>query len=325
MARNDQVIRQWQILMMIANGPVTRRKIMDELDVKKKTLRRDIDALSGSEYFPITEVQEGKDVIYSFIDGYKLPGVWFTPEEFASLSLGLKFASPALEDSSFQEDLQSVLQKIARTHSGTARRASQQLPRIYQSDFSAPNIKGDRYRELLIQAAHEQRCVKMTYFTAHRDAETERIVEPFVIRLTIHGLHLIAFCRERKAFRNFTLNRIRYAELLEQTFEGERRKFDLERFTEESFGGLRSDPVQEIKIFIKNPSAHWAKDLYYHPTQRIEQHEDGILLTFRAGGEQAIVRRVIGLGPDCELLSPPHLRGKVLDMLDSIASQYRKK
>ncbi|MCK6511256.1 WYL domain-containing protein [Myxococcota bacterium] len=320
MARNEQMLRQWQILVRLQQGRASRKEFANEFGCSFRTIARDIDALTPN--FPIFEEQEGNDIFYAFEQNYRLPGVWFTPKELSVLYLAQKLIAHAAKTSSFSEVFSGLLAKISRTHSTAALRASQRLPQVYQSDFSSPDPRSD-YTEEIIRAAQEERCIAMMYFSASKGEEAQRVVEPFVVRLTIQGLHLIAFCRLRQEFRTFTINRIRALSVLEERFSPEARRFDLQRYVEESFGGLRSEPVQKVRFHIRYPTAHWAKDLFYHSTQVIQEVEDGILLTFQAGGEDAIVRRAISLGADCEVLEPPLLRQQVVAKAMQILERYK--
>ena len=321
MARNEQMMRQWGCLVRLEKGLVSRKELAEEFECSPRTISRDIEALTP--IFPIYEEKRGNDVFYGFRNGYRLPGVWFTPNELSVLYVAKEVLRNAAGEGSFAKVFEELIEKIALTHTSSTQRASQKLPQIYQSDFSRPDTQSD-YTEELIQAAQKQQCVAIRYFSASRGEEAERIVEPFVIRLTIQGLHLIGYCHLRTEFRFFTINRIKSLRVLQQSFDPAMRRFDLERYIEESFGGLRSDPVQKIKFHIRYPTAHWAKDLFFHSTQKIEETDDGILLTFRSGGEDAIIRRAVGLGPDCELLEPPHLRSRIVALLEKIAERYKK-
>lgn len=319
MARNEQLDRQWSILLRLQSSPAYKQELVQEFGVTARTIRRDLDTLSL--HFPITDQRIGGEILYKLKAGYKPPGVWFTPRELSVLYFSREVLGEAIKGTSYEADLESLLEKVGRTQDNATRRASQELPQVYQSDFYSPQISTENV-ESLIRAAQEQRCVQMRYFTASRGKSSERIVEPFVIRLTIQGLHLIAYCQNRQEFRNFAINRIEEHSILKETFQPADRRFDLERYLEESFGGLRSDPVQTIKMIIRYPTAHWAKSLLYHPTQKITEVPGGIELKFRSGGESAIVRRAIGLGPDCQIIEPTYLRQKVLDMLHQIANNY---
>ena len=53
-ARNQQVVRQWRLVQLLASGRRTRRELARELQVGKRTIARDIAALEEA-YLPIVE------------------------------------------------------------------------------------------------------------------------------------------------------------------------------------------------------------------------------------------------------------------------------
>lgn len=77
-----------------------------------------------------------------------------------------------------------------------------------------------------------------------------------------------------------------------------------------------------MHLRIREPTAHWARERFFHRTQQITEHEGGIELRFRAGAPAAIAARVLGLGPDCEVLAPESLRRKVAKRARAISQLY---
>lgn len=319
MGRDMQVYRQWEILHRLSDGSVTRQELAQTFDVSLKTIKRDVEMLEL--HFPIQMERQSNDIVYSFIPGYKLPGIWFTPREVASLLIGRQAIQQSLKGTPHHHAFLSILNKVERLHRSAQCRAELRLPEVYQSDFATPRVHADVQEELLYAAA-EQKCVRIRYFTASRNSESERVVEPFMVRLTIHGLHLIAYCRENRDFRYFTINRILSLKVLDESFEPEQRRFNLQQFLKESFGGVRREPILHVRLLIREPTSFWAQDLHYHPTQQICEVEGGIELSFDAGGLEAIARRVVGLGPDCEILEPECLKKTVAQYIQQLLKKY---
>lgn len=321
MSRGDQLYRQWSILHHLSSGRKSRRELAQWFDVSLKTITRDIDALS---LFPIVEEREGIDIFYSLFRNAHLPTLSFQNEEIAALLMGKKTALSALEGSPYQEAFASALTKVELFQKEYTYRQRKELPEVFFSSFPKPSIR-NHFQELLTQAAIERRMVWMRYFTASRQEISEREIEPYILHLHPLGFSLIAYCLFRKAFLHFNVNLIQDAHLLDKTFDAEIRAFDLKEFLSSGFDGHRSAPILDVCLFIKNPTASWAKDHFFHPTQRIEEEKEGIRVSFRAGGSEAIVSRVLGLGEDCEVLSPPLLRNKVQEKVQRIIDLYEKK
>jgi predicted DNA-binding transcriptional regulator YafY len=153
---------------------------------------------------------------------------------------------------------------------------------------------------------------------------TERYVEPFVLYQSPHGFRLIGYCRLREDIRLFNINQIQELRVQDMSFSMEERQFDLEEYLLESYNDMSSPPVVDVVLRIGFPSAHWARDRIFHPTQEIEEREDGIEVRFRSGGMPAIAASVMGVGPDCYVVSPPALRQMVAERARKIASFYNE-
>lgn len=77
-----------------------------------------------------------------------------------------------------------------------------------------------------------------------------------------------------------------------------------------------------IKLHIKAPTATWAQHRSFHPLQTISRTDDGIHVEFPYTEQPEMVRQVLSLGPDCEVLSPGRFRMRVASMVQQLASLY---
>ncbi len=325
MARGDQLVRQWTILNRLREGRISRRELSVELDVSLKTVSRDIDALS---LFPITELREGIDVFYEMLPESRLPGISFEPPEVVALLFAKDMILRSLEDTPFEEAFLSALQKVEKNQRSRTLRNLERLPDVYQV-YSTSQRTVRRFDESLLQtlidAALDTKQLRMKYFSAHRQALSERTVNPLVIYQSPHGFRLIAYCHLREEVRIFSLNQIRSLVVLERTFDLKAHRFNLEAFLSTAFADMRSEPIIDVRLRIAHPTAHWAKDRNYHPSQEIIEIEGGIEITFRSGGLPAIAAQVLGLGPDCTVLEPTILREFVYKRALQIAELHRSK
>lgn len=322
MARGDQLVRQWGILHRLRRGRCSRRALAEEFDVSLKTIARDIDALS---LFPITEEREGIDVMYRLIEDSQAPGLWFSAEEVVTLLFAGDMVAKTLEKTPYFEAFTSILEKVKSHQKGQTYRKIHRFPEVFQvyssSERTRRRISEEQLSEL-IHAAADQRKIWIKYFTVSRQVETERVVEPFVIYQSPHGFRLVAYCHLRDDVRMFSINQIREQRLLDEHFDLEARRFDLESYLLTSFHDMGGEPIVDVKLHVGFPSASWARDRVYHPTQEITDVDDGIIITFRSGGLPAIAATVLGIGIDCRALEPPILREMVAQRARQIASYY---
>jgi predicted DNA-binding transcriptional regulator YafY len=74
-----------ELQLMLAERPRSQQELVQHFRVNRKTIRKDIDALSG--HHPITEERAGRHVMYRFIDGFRFQPPQFTSSELATLLL----------------------------------------------------------------------------------------------------------------------------------------------------------------------------------------------------------------------------------------------
>lgn len=318
MARGDQLHRQWSILDILSEGCQSRRELARRLGVSLKTITRDIEALS---LFPIAEERDGVDVVYQLVHG-AAPRVRFEPDEVAALLLSKRTVLDALAGSPWARAVASALAKIELLQRDRADRGRRRLPDVFHSSFDRPPVRAE-LQERLLGAALARRCVWLRYFTAERRARSERVVEPYFVRLHPHGLDLIAYCRERREFLVFHVDCIEALELRDETFEPGERAFDLERFLATTFDGRRGEPVLDVCLRVRMPTAAWARGQFFHATQQVRELDDGVEIRFRAGAPAAIATRVLGLGPDCEVVAPESLARLVARRAEAVVARYR--
>lgn len=318
MARGEQLHRQWSILDRLSEGRVSRRALAEQLGVSLKTITRDIEALS---LFPICEEREGIDVFYQLVHG-AAPRVRFEPEEVAALLLSKRTVLGALAGSPYAKAVASAFAKIALIQRDRTERELRRLPEVFQSSFEPPRVRAG-LQERLIEAALERRRVWIRYYTAERAAHSERVVEPLFVRLHPHGLDLVAYCLGRGDVLSFNVHCIEALQVLDDRFDAAARAFDLERFLATTFDGRRGEPVIDVCLRVRLPTAAWARNHFYHATQELREIEGGVEIRFRSGAPEAIAARVLSLGPDCEVVAPASLARRVAEKAAAIAARYR--
>jgi predicted DNA-binding transcriptional regulator YafY len=317
-ARGDQLARQWSILNALCAGRHSRRALAATHGVSLKTITRDIDALS---YFPITEERDGIDVYYRCAASFRPPQVHFTGDEAAALVLGRTHALDALTDMPLRPHFESALDKVERLLGASARRQST----VWQTALHLPALT-TAHIDSLTAAITGRRAVRLRYFTAVRQQMSERIVEPCCLQRHPYGVQLIAYCRTRAALINFNLNLIDALIVLPDPFDMTPHLDALPAFLETGFDGLYTHPVIDVHLRLQPPAAWWMRDRFFHASQTITTEPDGTVhIRFRAGGFDAIVARVLSLGPSCTVLAPVSLRSAVEQQAQAIAARSPKK
>lgn len=193
---------------------VTATSLAARFDVSVRTIYRDIRALEQSGVPIITE--EGKG--YSLMEGYRIPPVTFSEREANALITAEQFVLKN-KDASFIQDYTDAITKIKSVlRESTKDGANLLSDRIAIGQNSSYDRTSNQLSALQL-ALTNFNLVKMGYQKADSDEVTERIIEPFALLSTQENWLLLAWCRLRKEFRFFRLDRIKSIQVQTDKFE----------------------------------------------------------------------------------------------------------
>lgn len=184
-----------------------------KFNVSVRTIYRDIRALEQAGIPILTE--EGKG--YSLMEGYKIPPVMFSESQANALILAEQLVLKN-SDTSFIKDYTEAIDKIKAV--------------LRQSEKDKANLLADRTRfeQNLNRERNSSNISQLQYaltnfyltkieYSNEQNKTTSRTIEPFALISTIENWLLIAWCRLRKEFRYFRLDRIQSMEILPEKFE----------------------------------------------------------------------------------------------------------
>ena len=156
--------------------------------------------------------------------------------------------------------------------------------------------------------AHEQR-LRIVYDSPEK-GRTERVVDPYALALFPGRAYLHAVCHRAGEVRQFALQRIQSATVLDETFERS-PEVDVELRSRKGFGVCRG---QEFAFaFELAPSvAHVARERRFHDTQVLEEAGSGwVRVRFTCAGLSEVAAWLAGYGGLVRALEPPELRDAV--------------
>jgi proteasome accessory factor C len=167
------------------------------------------------------------------------------------------------------------------------------------------------------QAVHDQRALRIEYFSASRDTQSTRVVDPIRVVLVGDQSYLEAWSREAEGVRLFRFDRILDATVLDEPAAP----------PETAVGGpvntalFDADPSLPAASLRIAPGAAWM--LEYFPMRVIAELPDGhreVAMTYAA--EDWLVRQILGFGSDVAVLGPPALVERVRRSADEALAAY---
>src|SRR5207248_10573458 len=83
-------------------------------------------------------------------------------------------------------------------------------------------------------------------------------------------------------------------------------------YSEHTFLTEHGGGPQEVSLRFDAYQARWIRERSWHPSQRIEEQEDGgLVLRLRVAGEGDLLRWILGYGSHVEVVEPAALRARV--------------
>ena len=211
MRRADRLFQIVQLLRR-RRTVTTAREIARKLEISERTVYRDVSdlVLAG------TPIDGEAGVGYRIRPGYDLPPLMFDREEIQALVLGARIVrqvgDPALVRAS-----ESILAKVATV-------LPKELEPLLADTrlFATARVRGSHAADALAvtrEGLTSQRRIRMRY-TNERGEATQRTVRPLGVFFWGKTWTLAAWCEMRVGFRNFRLDRVGEAALLDR-FEEE--------------------------------------------------------------------------------------------------------
>ncbi len=196
------------------------KEIAQRFGISLRTVYRDIRALEDAGVPIGAEAGLG----YFLAEGFHLPPVVFTREEASAMMLGgkliEKFSDHAVTRhfSIAMDKIKSVLDKSEKEHLDTLTSYIEVLKTAPSAQSGFPNNLLPEIQAVLAQ----HRLMRIQYTSGYKEETTSRAIEP--LGLCFYGAHwhLLAFCRLRKDYRDFRVDRIETIEHLKEKFDHHR-------------------------------------------------------------------------------------------------------
>jgi predicted DNA-binding transcriptional regulator YafY len=192
---------------------LTAKQLTDRFGVSVRTIYRDIKALEQAGVPIVTEDGKG----YSLMEHYRIPPVMFTESEANALVTAEQLVLKN-KDASFVSAYSDAIAKIKAVLKHSIKDKANLLAERVQFRQNASNEKTSSYLSEIQYALTNFKLAEISY-TDENNNTTNRRVEPFAVYSTQDNWVLIAYCRLRKDYRAFRLDRIEQLRILDDSFK----------------------------------------------------------------------------------------------------------
>jgi len=205
-------------------------------------------------------------------------------------------------DASMGAPIQSALAKI---RSVLPRDRQDDLDRLAQATaiFGESRLPSGMDQRMLLpiqQAIIVRRVLRMTYRARARDDDTVRDVEPLGVTYHSAAWYLVAWCRLRKAFRYFKIERMRALAVLEECF-APRPDFSLrDHLCELRSAGERF----AVRVWFSPDAIERARRESYAEIQTEQMAKGGFEVAMETFSLEWLAHWLLSFGPEAEALAP---------------------
>ena len=315
-----QLFRLQYLLEQLRDGaPLTTRVAAEHLEVSRRTIANDVEYLRQIGV-PL-EFDQRRKTYYLTEPFGNLPLVALQRSELAAF-LVARFALEAMGDTATANVLRGVVDRLAEHLPSTVRVAPEELRRSVRFSNGPRPPAPTGHLQQLQQAIEAQRVVRIQYYVASRDEESDRHVEPYALLAYSGAWYLIAWCRVRKGMRDFRVDRIAHLEPTRETF-ARRADFDLDAYLGPAFSVFHGEAEHTVRLRFSPFMARWIREGVWHESQILVDLPDGSLeLQMTVRGFIDVVSWVLSFGGECEVLQPPVLRERVAREANRLIQLY---
>jgi predicted DNA-binding transcriptional regulator YafY len=313
----NRIDRVTAILIQLQSKRVVKAQdIAERFGISLRTVYRDVRTLEEAGIPIIGEAGVG----YSIMDGYRLPPVMFTTDEATAFLTAEKLIEK-LTDPSTGENYKSAMFKIRSVLKSSEKDFLENIEghiEVIRSNHvpQTPNETG--CIPTILKSISGKNILSLQYFAQHSQENTQREVEPVGIFYLGLYWHLIAYCRLRKDYRDFRIDRISGIRITEQVFNPHQHP-TLQVYLKQM---SREKEMHTVIMRVQKETTKYFGDQKYY-NGFVSQTEDGdwMEMTFLSGSLEGFARWYMMFGDRAEIVEPVSLKERVKEIAGQIVGK----
>ena len=311
--RADRLLKT--VLLLQTRGKMTAKSLAEELEVSRRTILRDIDALSTAGIPIYAEGGHGGGIALD--ENYRTSLTGLHEQEVFALSINA--STKLLGDIGLEDAAESTFLKLLASlpdiHKPSVEFMRQRI--LMDPDWwwqeSQPSPNWDQ----LEQAVYESRCIQVQYEKFSGEI-VERTLQPYSLVAKSSLWYLIA--QRNEEFRTYRVSRFHQITLLDSHFQRQ-ADFDLPTFWREHLHSFIENISQyTFTIRIHASRIKLAQRLLPGRSKIIEPEDNGgwVIAQFQTESMELAKMLVLGFGNQATVIEPPELHMAVLDTAHQI-------
>jgi predicted DNA-binding transcriptional regulator YafY len=305
---------------------VSLRQLMEELEVSRATVRRDLEYMRDRMAAPIVWDAALRGYCYRLEatgddDRYALPGLWFNASEVYAL-LTMDHLLSSLQPGLLEPHIEPLRERIRRLL-GSGEHPTQEIEKRIRILYMASRQMDTRVFASIANALLARRRLFIVHLNRRSNLHTERVVSPQRLAHYRDNWYLDCWCHLRKGLRSFAVDAIESADLKEDQPAKEVSDSRLEMVLGAGYGIFAGDKTHQAVLRFTPEAARWVASEKWHSQQESTVEPDGSYrLSVPYAKETELVMDILRHGSDVEVLSPTSLRQTVRKRLAATLKQY---
>ena len=304
----------------------TLRGMMEEMEVSRATVRRDLEYMRDRLAAPILWDNETRCYRYESDaageDRYALPGLWFNASEVHAL-LTMEHLLSSLQPGLLEPHIEPLRSRIRRLLDTGDHPAEEVARRIRVLHMAARQADSEVFGVISHALLRRQR-LELEHLNRRNGEVTRRTVSPQRLAHYRDNWYLDSWCHLRTGLRSIAVDAIQAAESVEQPKAKDVTELELEKVLGTGYGIFAGEHTKEAVLRVSAEAARWVAREKWHSRQEGDFNEDGsYTLTIPYADETELVMDIMRHGADVEVLAPDTLRQAVHRRLSDAAAQYR--
>lgn len=328
MARNTEIVRQWEILREIDSArtgiPIARLAAVRR--VHPRTIRRDLDALVRAGFPLFDEKVNGTSMWKMNARPFRgLEQMGLSVMELAALYLGrtMLAAGGAMP---MADEMTRAFEKLETALPEAAKRFLDRLPSMIKAKTTGRRRQNARkMRDVVTRitdASLAHRRVEMTYYSASACRTKTYVVDPLRLTAADGGMYLTAWVEAYEEMRTFAVERIRTLAVRDD-------RFTLRPLPAEPFAnslGVFSGPPELIEIEFDAGVADYVASREWHRSQTIAVTDDGaLMMRLFVCNDRPLRTWILGFGGRARVVTPRSLARELYEEYDAARERYTPK
>ena len=305
---------------------VSFAQLMAELEVSRSTLKRDMAYLSTRLNNPIAWSREAGG--YRLVESssvldktHELPGLWFSSTEIHALLTMQHLLAHVDRGGLLMPHIEPLMQRLGALLGQADDGAAQVRRRVHIIGLAQRAVQ-PRHFQRVGTALVQRKRLQITYLARGKGEQTQREVSALRLVHYRENWYLDAWCHLRKGLRNFAVDSIQDAHLLDTPAE-EVSDAKLDAIFGPSYGIFSGGRIHWARLRFSPERTPWIKDERWHPKQQGQlQPDGGYLLRIPYTDHRELMMDILKHGAHCEVLGPAGLRKLVAEEVGKMGTKY---